>query len=254
MIRAINIPSKIKFRNIVKNLTYTKVYQSGYEVVYKLAPDSYIVLYSFGVYCLLNVSYKDEFDFKYCLKTMVDGLEDNELSDSYEIAIKEGSDIIVEHNKCTLPDLKLEYIRIISLILAQSVALDFFEENTDQILTKSLEYSKLLKNSGKYPNKRKQLFKFIGYAISTRQEILSNLYIADTPEETWNNQTLERLFLKMKDMFDIEPRFKALSLSLNSIQESVSVIVNLMQTKKSHMLEWGIILLFIADIVIHLLF
>lgn len=253
MIKAINISSKIKFKEIIKNLTYNKTYQSNSEIVYKLGDKNYIVLYSFGVYVLINISYKDEFDFKYCLKTLIEGIDDtNEITENYDIEITPNCDVQIEHNKCILNDFKLEYIRIISLVLAQSVALNFFENNTNEILSKSLEYSKMLKNSGRYPKKQKQLLKFIGFALSVRQEILSNLYVLDTPEEAWNNSELEKIFIKMKEMFDIEPRFKALNMSLNSIQESVEVIVNLLQAKKSNTLEILIILLIFVEIILSL--
>jgi len=252
IIKAVNITNKIKFKELKKQLTYDKEYESNYEVVFKI-DNGFIILYTFGVYTLINLMPKDELDFKCCLEKLIPDFQSSDLTDSFNIEVDPETDLKVEHNKCVIPEFKLEYLRILSLVLAESVAMDAFEDNTADILAESLKYSRELKHHGKYPKNRKRLLKFIGFASTARQEILSNLYISDTPDDAWDDPALEKFFLKLKDMFDLEPRFRTLNMSLNAIQENIDALIDLLHVSKSVRLEWTIIILIAIEIVLTLI-
>lgn len=246
-IKAINLPKKLKIKEIIKNFRYKIAYKTNYEVVYEVGSDGWIVLYSFGVLVFVNTSKKYEVNV---LGKVQDLAYDKFLiNDSYEIEVKPEETQKVEHSKVTIRELNLDYLRVISLILAESVAMEAYEEATEKILAKSLEYSNKL-SLGKYPTKDSELLKFIGFSLTTRQEILSNLYISSLPDEAWDKPELEHLFLQLKDMFDIEPRYRTLNMSLNAIQESIEIIVDLLQNKKSLNLELWIVLLIVFEVLL----
>ena len=251
-IRAKKLSKKIKVRDVTKTAEFNCISSSGYEAVFEISANSHIVLYSFGVCVFINITSEIENKFLDQQKNVNTVTDNNDTDDFYEIRIEPNLEILIEHNYVRLPEYKLEYIRMISLVLAESVALDFFEIITADILSRSSAYSLILQNKGDYPRRTRELFKFIGFAITTRQEILSNLYISDTPDETWNNPIIEKLYLEIKDMFDIEQRFRSINTSLNAMQESLEIIVNLLQAKRSHYLEWLIIILISIEVVIYI--
>jgi uncharacterized Rmd1/YagE family protein len=248
ILKAININPKIKLKSLSSIFPYERVYTSNYEVIFKTSENSYIVLYSFGVYVLVNTSDEIAHSFMVQIKEQLKDYEIGNYDDTYNIEIDTDSVPKIGFNKATLPSFSLEHIRIISLILAESVALDAFEEKTENILDKCISYSRVLQKNGKYPKINSELLKFVGFAMATRQEILNNLHVTDAPDETWNNIELERIFLKMKEMFDIESRFMSLDLSLNAIQDSLELIANFMQARKSHNVEWMIVILILIEI------
>jgi len=253
ILRAVNIPPKIKFKEIVALFHYEKRIQNGYEVVFKLRKGAFIILYSFGVYVEVNIEPNESLAFKNTLKTAITELERDLSEEIYELEIKANSIIKVEPNRVILPEFNLDNIRIISLILAESVALDHFETQTEIILEKSLDYSKGLQSKGVFPRNHKDLLRFIGFATTTRQKILSNLFIYDSPDQTWNNPTLEKLFMKLKDMFDIEQRFKSLSLTLESIQKNIEIMVDLLNTRRATIMELSIIGLIAFEIIMSII-
>jgi len=245
---AINIPPKIKFKEIVKSLNYPYVKSSNYEVVYKLDKYSYIILYSFGVYVLINTTNSMADEFKEKIRNLVGKVEETtEVVDTYQIIVKNKSSIIVDQNEVLIPSFKIEYLRIIALVLSESVAIDYFEVITDSISEVSIQYSRDLKEKAKYSVKKQEIIKFIGHALVIRQKILANLYITDAPEEAWNNPELEKLFLDMSKMFDIEQRFRSINMSLNATQESLEIITNLIQNSYAHRLEIYIIILIMME-------
>jgi required for meiotic nuclear division protein 1 len=243
IIKAIKILTKTKFKDLIKSISYKPIYQSNYEIAYQLDVESFLIVYSFGVYVLFNINQKDilnDLSEKFNSK--------NAKEDFYNIEIKKKGSIKVDHNQVIIPKLELKYIRIVALVLAQSVMLDMVEEETEKILEASIEYSKALELQGSYQVNKKKLFKFIGFVLTTKQSILNNLYIYDSPNEAWNNPKLENMFFKLKDLFDIQQRYESIKESLTAIQENIAVITNWIQFKKSSMLELWIIILFVVDI------
>jgi uncharacterized Rmd1/YagE family protein len=246
-IRSIKITNKLKFKDIIKSLNYKPLHQSNYEVIYQLGISSYLIIYSFGVYSLFNVNHKEtigELAEKFNSQ--------NSKEDFYNVEIKAKSPIRLDNNEAIIPKLDLKYIRIISLALAQSVMLDAFEDETDKMLESSIEFSKIFESQGKYIVSKKKLFKFIGFVLTTKQVILSDLHIYDLPGEIWGDRKLESMFLKLKDLFDIEQRYKGINAALTAIQENIAVITNWIQFKKSSTLEMWIILLFLVEIFLNI--
>jgi uncharacterized Rmd1/YagE family protein len=118
----------------------------------------------------------------------------------------------------------------------------------------SIQYTKELKEKGKYSVKKQDLIKFIGHALTIRQKILSNLYISDDmPEEVWNNQELEKLFKDITKVFDIEQRFRGINMSLSAIHESLGVLVNLLHNAYSNRLEIYIIAIIMMEFVVEVI-
>lgn len=251
-IQAINIPTKLRIKELVTSIKYKKLYQSNYEVIFELEPRRYLFLYSFGVCVYVNLTPKIANRVSQKLTRLIPGFNIEALDETYRMKVSSDSEIKINHNYILVPEAKLEYLRLVALVLAESVAIESFEKATEPVLTKAFEYSRALKNLGVYPKNQKQLLKFIGFAVATRQEILNNLYIVDTPDETWNSPILEKMYLKLKDQFDIESRYKSLNMSLTSIQESTEIMVDLLQNKKAHTLEIWIIIIILGELLLSL--
>jgi uncharacterized Rmd1/YagE family protein len=250
VLKAEKIARKIKIRDIAEDFDGFKCLQfSTYEVVYKLSENQHVIVYSFGVVVFIDIDWEDSRGFIDLVKDKIIHIPDKETDDKYEVVIKEGSKIRVKDNSVILPKYSINHLRMLALILAESVAMDYYEQKTEKMLAQSISYSRILQNEGKYPSKSKELLKFIGFALTTRQEILSDLYISDMPDETWNNPEIEKLFIEARDMFDIESRYRSINMSLNAIQESLEIVVDLLQTRRGHTLEWLIIILIFIEIV-----
>ena len=97
------------------------------------------------------------------------------------------------------------------------------------------------------------LIKFIGLCLDTKQEIISNLYIVDSPDETWENVELDKMHSELKTMMEIDIRYRALEYKIKIIQEAVEVIVDLSKSRRETVLELIIILLIAFEILLSLL-
>ena len=79
---------------------------------------------------------------------------------------------------------------------------------------------------------------------------MATLYLLDKPDETWNDQFLDSLYREAADMFEIRERYKTLDYKLRMIQENLELIADLLQYRNATYLEWTIIILIAAEIVL----
>jgi uncharacterized Rmd1/YagE family protein len=89
--------------------------------------------------------------------------------------------------------------------------------------------------------------------LDLKQEIISNLYIVDSPDETWESVMLDKLHQELKLMFEIAIRYRALEYKIKIIQESVDVFVDFAKSRREALLEIIIILLISFEIIISLM-
>ena len=158
----------------------------------------------------------------------------------------------VGFNKAVIPDLTYQKARLISMVVAESAALEYFELIVDDLLEKTHQISDQLRTQGRLLKETKPLIKFIGFCLTTKQEIIANLYVVDAPDEVWDDQVLDRLYNDLKRMFEIETRYRVLEYKLKLIQESLEIIVDLSKSVRETMLEVTIIVLIAIELIVAL--
>jgi required for meiotic nuclear division protein 1 len=159
----------------------------------------------------------------------------------------------VYFDRVTVPIFSYQVVKIVCMLLAESTALEYYEVLIQNLLEKTNTYSKKLQRQGRMLESTEDLIKFIGLCLDTKQEIITNLYIVDSPDETWENVELDRVHQELKAMMEIDTRYRALEYKIKIIQESVDVIVDLSKSKRETMLEMIIILLITFEIIISII-
>lgn len=144
-------------------------------------------------------------------------------------------------------------IRMVALAIAQSVALDHLERQFDGVLKTLLVDLDKLRESGRVDPSITQMTRRIGFAMSVKHSILSNLTLFEKPEETWQFPDLEKLYHELyEDTFDLEDRVVGLNRKLDFLQDCVATMLDLIQTKKMLFLEAAIVILIVIEIVMAL--
>jgi uncharacterized Rmd1/YagE family protein len=181
------------------------------------------------------------------------------LSDSF--VVKEVEDrLIVEtgkpeerflHNEVWLKDddSAPTQMRIIAMLLAQSVALDHLEREADNALRGFNQYLDDLREQGRIRMPARNILKNIGFAMQTRFMVLNNVALFDKPAETWESESIEDLYQGMQDFFDIAERQEVLATKLDFISENTRMLFEVLSSRKSHYLEWIVIILIAVEIV-----
>jgi uncharacterized Rmd1/YagE family protein len=220
-------------------------------LVIKIDEAHRVMITSFGA--VVFFSYDDE------IAQLVSARITETLQDSF--VVKEVEDrLIVEtgkseerfsHNEVWLKDddMAPTRMRIIAMLLAQSVALDYLEREADNALKGFTPYLNDLSERGRIRISARKILKNIGFAMQTRFMVLSNVALFDKPAETWQSESIENLYQGMLDFFDIAERQDVLAAKLDFISENTRMLFEVLSSRKSHYLEWIVIILIGVEIV-----
>lgn len=159
----------------------------------------------------------------------------------------------VAFNAVALRELSLDRLKVISLALAQSVALEHFETAVGQALAQVQPVVEALQAKGRLVPPRREVLRMVGFGLRVRAAVLQNLTLFDDPPETWESEALAHLDSALFDQFDLEERLKAITQKLAYLQDAGHTFLELLNTRKAAMLEWIIIGLIAFEILMALL-
>lgn len=154
----------------------------------------------------------------------------------------------VGFNDVSLRELRLDTLKIVSLALAQSVALEHLELAVQEALRKFHPVVASLREEGRLTVSRRAALRIVGFAMDVRAEVLDNLTLFDDPPETWESEVLAHLDCALFKHFDLEERTGAIQQKLAYLADTGARLVDLLATRRAHLLEWIIILLIAFEI------
>jgi required for meiotic nuclear division protein 1 len=175
------------------------------------------------------------------------------LEDTLEVLVGQAVNTVT-FNEVGLRELTLDKLKIISLALAQSVALDHVEHEVAIALAKFYPVVSELRDQGRLRLTETEVLKAVGFAQGVRSAVLANLTLFDKPPETWESEILERLDSQLYDFFDLEERLSAINQKMSYFSEMNATLMNLLNHRKSMRLEWIIIFLILIEVVIFVWF
>jgi required for meiotic nuclear division protein 1 len=224
---------------------------SSFELFYKYE-EGYVFILNYGVVVFANVDDVQRSTFislltKYCTNHLKNRLQEDFIIEKKEIIQPEFS-----YNSLSVREINDDVIRIAMLQVAQSLALDYYQEAAQHLFDDTVNLTNQLEEYGKLKISKQNLMKFIGKTLNTKNRIIDNLYIYDTPAVVWEDELLGKVNDGLTKTFDISIRFKELEYMLKRVENNLSVFIELANAEESKRLEWIIIIL-IFIVILHLL-
>jgi uncharacterized Rmd1/YagE family protein len=174
------------------------------------------------------------------------------LTEDFLLEVRPGGKLEVQFDRVVLPEATLPALKVISLLLAQSVAMDYYEEDVQEIQTRSEAITRSLQIEGRLPGRVGDLVKFIGTCIATKNGVIATLALFDKPDAAWEVQTLDRLYNSLRLELELDDRFRALEAKLRMIQENLVLLVDLSQHRSTWRLEVTVVLLILFEVLLTL--
>jgi len=224
------------------------IYSDSDELFYKVGAEQYLYVFKYGVTCFLN---QDEASVNAFVKYMSPYCK-------HPVEFKLTEEFIIETNamenkfgysKVEITNPTVEALRLIMLNVSQSVALDYYSEQSMQLLAETNRHMNFLEKRGKLDISGSVLRRFIGKTINLKNRISENLYIFDSTDETWENEELYKMDVELKKTFDLQSRYRNIQEELEIIKENLSLLIDLMHQRKSSALEVVVILLILVEVV-----
>lgn len=234
----------------LKGAEYNKnlIHSDSDELFYVIGPDQYIYVFRYGVVAFSNLDEKNAKAFLAFAAPYCKNFFNYELTEEFLVETNAAENKF-GHNKIDLVKASLDALRIIMLNVSQSVALDYYSNQTELLLVETARHTLFLEKKGKLDISGIKLRRFIGKTINLRNKINQNLYIFDSAPETWEDEDLYRIDIELKKTFDLQSRYRNIQEELEIIKENLSLLIDLMHQKKSSMLEIVVIVLILVEVV-----
>ncbi|MCP5161250.1 MAG: RMD1 family protein [Hahellaceae bacterium] len=140
----------------------------------------------------------------------------------------------------------------VSHALAQSVKLNLFESRAQQTIIETSHVPHSLAKTGRIALSRKETAKMRGSLFSTKSDIILNYGLLDTPDFFWEYPELEPMYAMSARYLEITPRVEVMSKKLETIHELFEMLADEQKHKHSATLEWIIIILIAAEILLYI--
>ncbi len=219
------------------------------RVVAAYEGDRWIVGYDFGALVFVNI----DADLQ---KTVLDAYargakDDRETTDeTIALVVDPAAPPETRFDRVVVPVLSREVVEIVAFVLAQSAAMEYYERDVDQIFDGLQKATRQIADKGSFRGNEAALLRFVGSAMITRNEIISTLALLDTPQLAWNSEPLDKLFRALRDLFEIEDRYRALDHKLTVVQDNLSLFVDLTQQRRGLFLELTVLVLIAIEVVL----
>ena len=244
---AFQIAENTNIKKLKADYTGLLINSTSFELFYEY-DQGYIFVLNYGVVVFANVDEVQRNTFislltKYCVNHL-----ENRLQEDFIIEKKETPQPEFSYNSLSVSEINTDVIRIAMLQVAQSLALDFYQDAAQQLFDNTVNLTNQLEEFGRFQISKRKLLKFIGKTLNTKNRIIDNLYIFDTPSVVWENEFLGKINDGLTKTFDISIRFKELEYMLKLVENNLSVFVELTNAKESKRLEWIVIILIFIEI------
>ncbi|GAC1351920.1 MAG: hypothetical protein NVS3B20_05190 [Polyangiales bacterium] len=205
--------------------------------------DACIVIYDFGAVVFFDV---DQHDRERVLARILEkvGPEPHPpLLDDYLVEVREGANPEVTFDRAVVPDLETPVVELLSLVLAQSVAMDYYDEDIVELFRRVDRMAATLAVKGSLSGRARELNRFVGNILVTRNQILTTVSLLDAPSITWEREVYDRLYRALRTTFEIEDRYRTVEHKLRIIQDNLDIIVDLVQHRRAAFLEVTVVVL-----------
>lgn len=230
------------------------------------AKNQYVSVFTYGSVVLFNVPRAEHQE--HIAKIMDSGIitslgtsEQWQFTDSYKVFINENmteGPSVVKSDHLNVKVLDSKNVSIISAVMAQTVSLDYYADAVDRMLETFQEMNLRVENmtgTGLNPVgtlDKTRLYKLVALNNTVITNVLSKLGIFEGSDAAWDSGDYHYTWEALRDDFELDYRFKDLSLKLDIVKDNCRFFLGMLQGEKSARLEWIIIFLIAAEIAIGL--
>jgi required for meiotic nuclear division protein 1 len=218
----------------------------------KNTEDKHVYIYYFGSIVFINMEFHEIQDVVKYLKTIDKNLKiDNiqKYTDDYRLEVNPEYEYSLGNDAMTASVFEEYYLDIISMILAKSISLEKVEDETDKLLDNIEDVIGFLEQ-GTLNMSDKELAKTTAKVIRFKYNTISNLMLFEKPSAAWNNEDIEKFFMEMMGLFDLEDRYTKITRKTEILRNITEVFGSLSHEKRATKLEVIVIVLILFEVII----
>ncbi|KEH41357.1 hypothetical protein MtrunA17_Chr1g0170791 [Medicago truncatula] len=214
----------------------------------------YMVVFQYGSIVLFNVLEHEVDGYLKIVRKHASGLLPEMRKDEYEVKEKPALSTWMQGglDYIMLQYLDVDGIRTIGSVLGQSIALDYYGRQVDGMVAEFTDINREMEATGKFKMQRKKLFQLVGKANSNLADVILKLGLFERSDIAWKDAKYGQIWEYLRDEFELTQRFASLDFKLKFVEHNIRFLQEILQNRKSDFLEWLIIALIGAEILLSL--
>lgn len=218
-------------------------------IAFNVGRSGFAVLYKFGIAVLFGLSPLEEDEILALLGARVTGPRGDDETLMLEVA-PENEDKALANGRLAVKDISAPRLLVVADALAKSVALARDERRVNAVFDTIEPFAAQLAAKGRPPGKRRAMLELIGQTLLVQHRVSGRVAVDDKPDVLWDRPDLERLYARLEDEYELEIRGRTLKTKLDVIGETARALTEIIDADRAVRLEWTIIVLILAEIVI----
>ena len=211
------------------------------------------VLFRYGAVVLFDVASDAGDRFTASLRPQV--------TEAFAVPEREQTQILVDpiapqsvdaSGNIVLQECTIERLQLVADILAKSVALGHYESGIAGIFDRIEPLAETLRRESRAGASSKELLRDIGNVLGMQHRMVGRVETSEKPELLWHHPELERLYMRLADVYELRERDRAIDRKLEVISRTVELLLGLLQTRSSLRVEWYIVILIVAELLLAL--
>jgi uncharacterized Rmd1/YagE family protein len=149
-----------------------------------------------------------------------------------------------------LRDRTVERLQLVADVLAKNLVLSHYETRVAAIFDRIEPLAATLREKGRAGVPGKELLQHIGNVLLMQQKMVGRVETGEKPELVWEHPELDRLYMRLAEEYELRERGRAIDRKLDIVSRTVETLLSLEQTRSSLRVEWYIVALIVAELVI----
>jgi uncharacterized Rmd1/YagE family protein len=149
--------------------------------------------------------------------------------------------------------LTVERLQLVAEVVARSLVLAYYESHIAAAFDRIEPLAEMLTRSGRPGGAGRILLRQIGDVLRVQHRMVGRVGAGEAPDLLWDHPELDRIYARLVEEYELLDRERVLDRKLDVISRTVETLVDLGQHSSTIRLEWYVIVLIVAEIVISIL-
>jgi uncharacterized Rmd1/YagE family protein len=211
----------------------------------------YAMVFRYGAVVFFNLTGAEQTSFLESLAPSVRAPYEIPEADALTIRVDpeapEGVDV---SGLLILREASLERLQLVAHALVKSTVLSLYEGRIAGVLDSIEPLAESLRRGMRGPVRGRALLRRIGDVLHAETLTVGRVEVSEKPELIWERPDLDRLYERLSVEYELRERDRALTRKLDLIGRTAETLLDLLQTRRSLHVEWYIVILIVAEIVI----
>lgn len=245
LVKALHVSKKILLRELQAKFNFQTSMKEPFLIEY--SSGKYVTIFRFGVLVFWGFSQGEINEFLAKIEPFVTGRLETTIEEDLKVEI--GGDYEgVRGNEVFLKVVSPSKVALISVILGRTIALDYFEREVEQILSEFGSVVQSFASEGRSKLSTRNMLRRVGQAMSIQHRTVNQMTLLDKPDLTWDEPGLDQFYHELNEEYEIEDRHAILSDKLKTLFGNVEFILQVVESRRSLLLELTIVALITVEI------